>query len=67
MRAVRLSDFWERMDAVFGQAYARSWAHDHVMADLGHRTVDEAIATGIETVTIWRAVCAVVDVPPLLR
>lgn len=53
---MRLTDFWERMEQALGPAYARSWAHDHVLAELGGRTVDEAIDDGIETVTIWRAV-----------
>lgn len=63
---VRLTDFWERMDLVLGGAYARSWAHDIVLADLGC-TVDEAIARGVETKDVWRAVCAQVDVPSTLR
>jgi hypothetical protein len=63
---VRLTDFWERMDATFGTTYARSWAHDVVVADLG-MTVDDALAAGIETITVWRAVCAIADVPSVLR
>jgi hypothetical protein len=63
---VRLTDFWERMDEVFGPAYARSWAHDMVLPVLG-RTVDESIAAGVETKEIWRAVCAATDVPGVLR
>ena len=53
---MRLTDFWARMDAHFGPAYARSWAHDFRLAELGGRTCDEAIVAGIETVAIWRAV-----------
>lgn len=63
---VRLTDFWERMDHVLGSAYAHSWAHDIVLADLG-QTVDEAIAAGIDTKDIWRAVCGQLDVPATLR
>ncbi len=48
MAAVRLTDFWERMETVFGPAYARSWAHDVVLPVLG-LTVDEAIDSGIDT------------------
>lgn len=62
---MRLTDFWERMEAVLGQAYMRSWAHDVVLPSLGV-TVDQAIASGVETKEIWRAVCAVVDVPSTL-
>ena len=34
-RAVRLSEFWTRMRAQFGDAYATSVAKDHVLAGLG--------------------------------
>lgn len=64
---MRLSDFWERMDAVFGPDYARSWARDFVLSDLGDRSVMQAIAAGIDTHDIWRSVCRVADVPALLR
>lgn len=67
MPTMRLTDFWERMDAVFGPGYSRSWAGDHVLGRLGSRTVLEAIDAGIETSEIWRAVCEVADVPSWLR
>lgn len=63
---MRLTDFWERMDQVLGPAYARSWAHDVVLSDLGY-TVEEAIVAGVDTKDVWRAVCAQVDVPATLR
>jgi len=66
MTVVRLTDFWERMDEVFGPSYARSWAHDMVLPPLG-MTVIEAIAAGIDTKDIWRAVCASAEVPGVLR
>lgn len=62
---MRLSDFWERMTAVFGQEYAASWARDTVLPELGC-TVDQAIACGIETKQIWAAVCANAEVPSIL-
>ena len=64
---MRLTDFWERMDAVFGPDYARSWASDFSLAALGGRSVVQAIAAGYDTREIWDAVCGVVEVPPLLR
>ena len=64
---VRLTDFWERMDALFGPDYARSWARDFSLSALDGRTVEQAIAAGIETREIWEAVCGVIDVPSLLR
>ena len=66
MTVVRLTDFWERMDAVFGPSYAESWAHDMVLPPLG-LTVEQAIASGIDTKDIWRAVCASTEVPGPLR
>jgi hypothetical protein len=64
---VRLSEFWERMRAQFGDAYAASVAKDHVFAALGGRTVEQALADGQDAKTVWRAVCAEFDVPQNLR
>lgn len=62
---MRLTDFWERMDEVFGPTYARSWAHDTVLPGLGC-TVDQAMASGVDTRDVWRAVCAATEVPGTL-
>ncbi len=64
---VRLTDFWERMDLHFGAAYARSWAADHVLAELGGRTVDQALAAGEDTREVWLAVWAHERLPGALR
>ena len=64
---MRLSEFWERMRAQFGDAYAASVAKDHVFAQLGGRTVEQALADGQDAKTVWRAVCAEFDVPQNLR
>ena len=61
---VRLTEFWRRLEEALGAGYARSWAHDHVLTELEGRTVDEAIAGGVETVTIWRAVHAELRLHP---
>jgi len=37
---VRLTAFWERMNAQFGEAYAQSVAKDYVLAGLGGRTIE---------------------------
>jgi hypothetical protein len=55
---VRLTDFWARLEQAFGPAYARSFAADHAFADLGGRTIDEALAQGVQAATVWRAVVA---------
>jgi hypothetical protein len=64
-----LTDFWARLEEAFGSAYARSLAADHAFAELGGRTIDEAIAQGEETATVWRAVVAIYPdrVPVRLR
>ncbi|MGH3734761.1 MAG: DUF3046 domain-containing protein [Micromonosporaceae bacterium] len=65
---MRRTDFWSRMEQVFGTGYARSVATDQVIPQLG-RTVDEAFAAGEDTVVVWRAICvAYADrVPAKLR
>ena len=66
---MRLTDFWERLGQVFGPAYARSIAADHSFAELGDRTIEQAIAQGVDITTIWRAVVTVYPdrVPSRLR
>lgn len=54
---MRLTDFWQRMERRFGVAYARSYAADMVLAELGSRTVDQALADGDDAKAVWRAVC----------
>ncbi|MFY1633172.1 DUF3046 domain-containing protein [Solwaraspora sp. WMMB335] len=55
---MRLTDFWTRLEEAFGPAYARSIAADQVLAQLGGRTIAQALAAGEETASVWRAVCA---------
>jgi hypothetical protein len=64
---VRLTDFWARMRVQFGETYAPSVAKDYVLSSLGERTVDQALADGVEAKVVWRAVCETFDVPSALR
>jgi hypothetical protein len=64
---VRLTVFWEKMRAQFGDAYAASVAKDHVLAGLGGKTVDQALAEGAEPKAVWRAVCEAFEVPERSR
>ena len=41
---VRLTEFWARMRAQFGEVYAQSVAKDYVFEKLGGRTIDRALA-----------------------
>jgi hypothetical protein len=51
------------MRAEFGPVYADSFARDFVLAELGGRTVEQALAGGVDAKTVWRAVCAAMDWP----
>ena len=64
---MRLTEFWKRMNAHFGAVYADSFARDHVMTELGGRTVNQALDAGWEAKDVWRAVCSAVDVPASRR
>ena len=60
---MRHTEFWARMERALGPAYARTWAHEHVMSVLGGRTVDEALAAGESPKAVWRAVWETLDLP----
>jgi hypothetical protein len=64
---VRLTVFWDRMNSQFGEDYAASVAKDYVLADIGGRTVSQALADGEDVKLIWKAVCDAFDVPGTLR
>ncbi|MEU5697688.1 DUF3046 domain-containing protein [Streptomyces aurantiacus] len=64
---MRLTVFWERMADHFGAEYADTFARDHVMSELGGRTVQQALDAGWEAKDVWRAVCTAVNVPPESR
>lgn len=65
--SVRLTEFWARMNDHFGAAYAESWSRDYVLAELGGRTVAEALAQGEDAKTVWRAVCDALGLPASRR
>ncbi|MEU8588517.1 DUF3046 domain-containing protein [Streptomyces sp. NPDC048664] len=60
---MRLTVFWQRMADHFGEAYAETFARDHVMAELGGRTVHGALDGGWEAKDVWRVVCTTMNVP----
>lgn len=67
MVRVRYSHFRELMEGEFGAVRAAAVSRDHVFAELGGRTVEEALEAGIEPREVWRAVCNAYDVPPARR
>jgi Protein of unknown function (DUF3046) len=60
---MRTTVFRTMMSDEFGDARAGSIARDHVFAELGGRTADEALAAGLPPQRIWAAVCESFDVP----
>ena len=60
---MRHTEFWARMEQALGPSYARSWASMYVIAELGGRTAEEALAAGIPPKQVWRAVWAVLGLP----
>jgi Protein of unknown function (DUF3046) len=55
------------MTEEFGAARAAAVSRDHVLAELGGRTVEEALEAGIDPRRVWLAVCDVYEVPRARR
>jgi hypothetical protein len=55
------------MESWFGPAYARSYAHDTVIAELGGRTAEQALAAGEPAKAVWSAVCVAAEIPAARR
>ena len=51
------------MDDEFGAGYSRVLSSSLVLARVGGRTADQALAAGISPREVWLAVCDVQDVP----
>lgn len=64
---MRHTEFWVRMESALGSAYARTWAHEHVMSSLDGRTVEEALAAGESPKAVWRAVWDTLGLPAAER
>lgn len=54
---MRISDLRERITLSFGQEWAPSFCKDIAISELGSKSVEEALAVGVEAQDIWRAVC----------
>jgi hypothetical protein len=64
---VRISDYWRLMDDEFGAGYSRVLSSTLVLAGVGGRTADQALAAGVSPRNVWLAICDVQDVPPERR
>ncbi|BBG00793.1 MULTISPECIES: DUF3046 domain-containing protein [Pseudonocardia] len=62
-----MSHFRGLMDDEFGAVRASSLSRDHVFAELGGLTVEQAIDSGIDLRRVWRAVCEAYEVPVARR
>ena len=64
---MRQTELWTRLRALLGDAYAPAWADSVVHADLGGRTVSQALADGVAVRRIWLAACVNLEVPESQR
>ena len=66
MDVVRLTQFRDLMNDEFGPR-AAAMTRDHVFAELGDRTVEQALEAGVDARKVWLAVCDVYDIPASRR
>ncbi len=57
------TELWQRLEAALGSGYYRVWAAEFSLAELGNRTVAQALIDGMPSKTIWRAVWAALELP----
>nr|NLI51211.1 DUF3046 domain-containing protein [Propionibacterium sp.] len=60
---MRETELRRRLVKHLGAAYASAWAAQTTLGELGSRTVEEAIADGVDFARIWRAVWSALDLP----
>ncbi len=60
---MRHTEFWARLEHVLGEVYARSWAKQTVMTELGSRTAVEALEAGEPPKRVWAAVWRNLELP----
>ena len=57
------TELWMRLEAALGSGYYRVWAEEFSLAELGNRTVAQALAQGTPSKTVWRAVWVALELP----
>lgn len=60
---MRHTELWARMDAALGPAYARHWASQTALRELGGRTPVEALDAGATPKEVWLAVWQALELP----
>ena len=58
------TELWQRLESALGTGYYRVWATEFSLAELANRTVVQALADGVPSKVIWRAVWAALELPP---
>lgn len=58
------TELWQRLQAALGAGYYRVWAFEFSLAELGNRTVVQALADGVPNKVVWRAAWAALELPP---
>ena len=66
-RPVREAELWSRLESVLPDGYAAVWASQVVLADLGGRTVVEALQAGLPCKRVWRAAWRYLELPATLQ
>ena len=61
------TQLWTRQAEALGDAYCRIWAAQQAVPGLDSRTVQEALADGVDAKTIWRACWKALELPDSLR
>ena len=60
---MRLSEFWELADAVFGAAYSRTLAREMALNGLDSLTPAAALEAGVPPRDVWHAWCDQMQIP----
>ena len=61
------TQLWTRLAEALGDGYCRIWAAQQAVPGLASRTVQEALADGVDVKTIWRACWETLELSDSLR
>jgi len=64
---VRLREFWQLVDEVFGRVHGRALTNDLVLTALDGRTAAAALEDGEEPRDVWHALCDAMEVSQTVR
>lgn len=64
---MRLSEFWDLIDHVFGPQYSRTLAREMHLTGLDSRTCMVALDDGVDPRDVWHALCDQMQIPPDAR